>query len=264
MSESVIESKWNRALVCATRRHYKLKAELAAMTWRIRWDEIRVDTGHRKRKTDLDAPSGPSGAKGPKGHSPAPDGGGADMAASPTTDEVDAKPKKRKRKDSKAPKKGKEKQPVKNGSASFSQKLIQRVARVRLLHSPLLLSSLRHCRRRRLQMASESRALLPPLCSTCCTQQHTQRTPFPSISFRSVLFRSISLRSIPFTWRSPLADGTAGDRCAIGIAIIVWAGGGQWARRLARYAGAPGVGPTYRMGAAARDPRGQWDLEGHW
>ena len=111
------------------------------MTWRIRWDEIRVDTGHRKRKKDLDASSGPSGAKGPKGHSPAQDGGAADIAlsaaASPTADEVDAKPKKRKRKDSKAPKKEKQKQkqPVKNGSASFSQKLMQRVARVRLLPS---------------------------------------------------------------------------------------------------------------------------------
>lgn len=132
-------------MILPHRRHYKLEAELAAMTWRIRWEEIRVDTGRRKRKTDLDAGSGPAGAKA-KGHSPAPDGD-ADAAtalfsaSSPTAEECDGNPKKRKRKQSKPSKKEKlkekakgGKQPMKNGgSVSFSQKLMQRMARVRLL-----------------------------------------------------------------------------------------------------------------------------------
>lgn len=180
-------------MIRSHRRHYKLEAELAAMTWRIRWEEIRVDTGRRKRKTDLDAASGPAGSKA-KGHSPAPDGD-ADAAtalfsaSSPTAEECDGNPKKRKRKQSKPSKKEKlkekakgGKQPIKNGgSVSFSQKLMQRMARVRLLFFSLFsflsfLSAQYTCAR---SARIEARKLLPLTHTLVITSVRHHSHPLP-------------------------------------------------------------------------------------
>ena len=155
------------------------------MTWRIRWDEIRVDTGHRKRKTDAK----PGAKPGAREHSPAPDGDvDAPLAISPTGDEGDAalpppKQQHKKRKESKSKKeKEKGKRAMKNGSLSFSQKLMQRVARVRS-HSLTALITL----------------------SLSLTLVHSFILPSPPLS-------SPSLSCVQ---RVPTASSSASTRCAL-------------------------------------------------